>query len=79
MAFSLNATSFEHIAQGNCGVRPGVDVVSPHEPMMIAAMHRRESLSYGISVFWSNCNLMLMEMLDGWRWLTVRGLFSVIC
>ena len=35
--------------------------------------------NYGLSVFQSNCILMLMEMLATYRWLTVRGLCSVIC
>ena len=46
--FSLNVTSSEHIAHGNCGVGHGLDSMSPHEPTMIAAMYmyRRESLVF---------------------------------
>ena len=78
-AFYSNVTSSEHTAHGKCSVGPELDSMSPHGPMMILAMWRRESLPYGRSGFWSHCILMLMEMLAAWRWLTVRGLLSVVC
>ena len=40
-AFSLTVTSSEDIAHGNCGVVPGLDYLSSHEPMMIADIYKR--------------------------------------
>ena len=60
----MNVTSSVHIAQGNCNVGPGLDYMSPHEPMMIAATEEKA------------CYMVLyLETLVAWKWLTVGVCF----